>query len=99
MSVAELRAGLLPLPRRGAQPALREVSLALEPGEFCVVAGGSGSGKSTLLRAAAGLVPHFHGGEFSGAVTGRRPGHARARPRRDRRASPGRCCRTPRARS
>ena len=31
-------------------------------------AGLSGSGKSTLLRAACGLVPHFHGGEFAGRV-------------------------------
>ena len=50
-------------------PALRNVSLALEPGEFCVLAGRSGSGKSTLLQAAAGLVPHFHGGSFGGRVT------------------------------
>jgi energy-coupling factor transporter ATP-binding protein EcfA2 len=49
--------------------ALRNVSLAIEPGEFCVLAGLSGSGKSTLLRAAAGLVPHFHGGTFAGTVT------------------------------
>lgn len=49
-------------------PSLRDVSLTLEPGEFCVLAGRSGSGKSTLLRAAAGLVPHFHGGAFSGRV-------------------------------
>ncbi len=49
--------------------ALRDVSLAIEPGEFCVLAGRSGSGKSTLLRAAAGLVPHFHGGRFAGRVT------------------------------
>jgi energy-coupling factor transport system ATP-binding protein len=48
---------------------LRDVSLSLAPGEFCVVVGLSGSGKSTLLRAAAGLVPHFHGGSFSGVVT------------------------------
>ncbi len=48
--------------------ALRDVSLAIEPGEFCVLAGASGSGKSTLLRAAAGLVPHFHGGRFGGRV-------------------------------
>ena len=48
--------------------ALREVSLAIEPGEFCVLAGMSGSGKSTLLRAACGLVPHFHGGSFAGTV-------------------------------
>ncbi len=50
------------------RPALRDVSLEIQPGEFCVLAGMSGSGKSTLLRAAAGLVPHFHGGEFSGSV-------------------------------
>ena len=33
-----------------------------------MLAGGSGSGKSTLLRAASGLVPHFHGGEFTGRL-------------------------------
>jgi energy-coupling factor transporter ATP-binding protein EcfA2 len=53
----------------GAQaPALREMTLAIEPGEVVVVAGGSGSGKSTLLCAISGLVPHFHGGTFAGRV-------------------------------
>jgi energy-coupling factor transporter ATP-binding protein EcfA2 len=33
-----------------------------------LLAGASGSGKSTVLRAAAGLVPHFHGGTFAGRV-------------------------------
>jgi energy-coupling factor transport system ATP-binding protein len=51
-----------------AAPALCDVNLTIAPGEFCVLAGLSGSGKSTVLRAAAGLVPHFHGGSFSGRV-------------------------------
>jgi energy-coupling factor transport system ATP-binding protein len=49
-------------------PALDDVSFELDPGEFCLLAGLSGHGKSTLLRAACGLVPHFHGGRFSGSV-------------------------------
>jgi energy-coupling factor transport system ATP-binding protein len=52
----------------GTDDSLRDVSLSVAPGEFCVVVGLSGSGKSTLLRAAAGLVPHFHGGSFAGSV-------------------------------
>jgi energy-coupling factor transport system ATP-binding protein len=51
-----------------AEPALRDVSLELVPGQVTLVLGRSGSGKSTLLRAFAALVPHFHGGRFSGHV-------------------------------
>jgi energy-coupling factor transporter ATP-binding protein EcfA2 len=51
-----------------AAPALREVSVELREGEVVALLGRSGSGKSTLLRALAGLVPHFHGGRFSGRV-------------------------------
>jgi energy-coupling factor transporter ATP-binding protein EcfA2 len=50
-------------------PALEDIELQIEPGEFVVLAGMSGSGKSTLLRAISGLVPHFHGGSFAGTVT------------------------------
>jgi len=49
-------------------PALVDVSVDIAPGEFVVAAGLSASGKSTFLRAASGLVPHFHGGEFAGRV-------------------------------
>ena len=40
---------------RGTTPILRDVSLAVEAGEFCVFVGPSGCGKSTLLRLISGL--------------------------------------------
>ena len=51
-----------------SDPALRDVSAGLAPRQVSLVLGRSGSGKSTLIRAFAGLVPHFHGGRFSGRV-------------------------------
>lgn len=50
-----------------AEPSLREVGLAIEPG-LTLVAGSSGGGKSTLLRLLDGLVPQFHGGRVSGSA-------------------------------
>jgi energy-coupling factor transport system ATP-binding protein len=51
-----------------ASPTLADISLELGARERVLVLGGSGSGKSTLLRALSGLVPHFHGGRFTGRV-------------------------------
>jgi energy-coupling factor transport system ATP-binding protein len=54
--------------RRATEPAIREVSLAVESGEVLLVAGPSGCGKSTLIRAINGLIPHAYPGELSGSV-------------------------------
>lgn len=51
-----------------AQPALCDVTLRIETGEFVLITGPSGCGKSTLLRCINGLVPHFSGGVIAGSV-------------------------------
>jgi energy-coupling factor transport system ATP-binding protein len=53
----------------GTVPALADLDLHVNEGDFLLVAGPSGSGKSTLLRALPRLVPHHSGGTFAGRVT------------------------------
>jgi energy-coupling factor transporter ATP-binding protein EcfA2 len=48
------------------RPALREINLSVQEGEFVAIIGANESGKSTLCYAIAGFVPHFYKGEFSG---------------------------------
>ncbi len=54
--------------RRATEPAIRDISLTIQPGEVLLVAGPSGCGKSTLIRSINGLIPHAYPGELSGAV-------------------------------
>jgi energy-coupling factor transport system ATP-binding protein len=54
--------------RRASEPAIRDISLSVSPGEVVLVAGPSGCGKSTLIRAINGLIPHAYPGERQGTV-------------------------------
>ena len=49
-------------------PALQNISLQVEEGEFVAVIGPNGAGKSTLCYTLAGFVPHFFKGELTGLV-------------------------------
>lgn len=48
------------------EPALEDVSLQINYGEFAVIAGPSGGGKSTLCRIITGLIPNLYGGKLQG---------------------------------
>ncbi len=54
--------------RGGSRPALENISLTIEDGDFVGIIGNSGAGKSTLCCTVNGLVPHHYPGDFYGRV-------------------------------
>lgn len=51
------------------EPALRDINLKIEQGEFILLTGPSGCGKTTFCRCLNGLIPHFYNGEMKGEIT------------------------------
>ena len=49
-------------------PALQNINLQVDEGEFIAIIGPNGAGKSTLCYTLAGFVPHFFKGDLTGTV-------------------------------
>lgn len=49
-------------------PALSEISITVEPGEFLAIMGPTGAGKTTLISCLNGLIPEFYEGELNGEI-------------------------------
>jgi energy-coupling factor transporter ATPase len=50
------------------KPSIKEVSLAINKGDFVILTGPSGCGKTTLCRCFNGLIPHFYNGNLDGKI-------------------------------
>ena len=55
--------------RSQKEPTIKDVNLAIYPGEKVLIVGPSGSGKSTLAHCINGLVPFSYKGEITGTYT------------------------------
>ena len=53
----------------GMKPAVEDVSITIEKGDFVILTGPSGCGKTTLCRCFNGLIPNFYGGKLEGDIT------------------------------
>lgn len=54
---------------RSKKPALCDISLEIQKGEFLGLIGPTGAGKTTLCLTFNGIVPQFYGGRFFGRAT------------------------------
>lgn len=52
----------------GKEPAVRNISFTVEPGELCALVGSNGSGKTTVCNIIRGFIPRFHTGTMEGSV-------------------------------
>ena len=50
------------------KPSIKEVSIAINKGDFVILTGPSGCGKTTLCRCFNGLIPHFYNGTLEGEI-------------------------------
>ena len=50
------------------EPALKDVNLSVEKGDFIVITGPNGAGKTSLLMSMAGAIPQYYGGTMQGMV-------------------------------
>lgn len=50
------------------QPALSNIDLRIEKGQFLGIAGPSGAGKSTLIKIINGIIPNFQSGRYQGQI-------------------------------
>ena len=55
--------------KEGTVPALADINMKINKGDFVGIIGNSGAGKSTLTYTINGVIPHYYTGDFYGEVT------------------------------